>query len=90
MTVSRVQGYGRQRGHAKVYRGAEHAVDFVPKVPTSSGLLAGPRVQTILVRLATMPEHCLGWQASRPIQMPLAQRPHSPGGPVTQTTASGT
>jgi hypothetical protein len=32
MTVSQVQGYGRQRGHTEVYRGAEHSVDFVPKV----------------------------------------------------------
>jgi nitrogen regulatory protein P-II 1 len=32
MTVSEVQGYGRQRGHTEVYRGAEYAVDFVPKV----------------------------------------------------------
>jgi nitrogen regulatory protein P-II 1 len=32
MTVSEVQGYGRQRGHTEVYRGAEYVVDFVPKV----------------------------------------------------------
>jgi nitrogen regulatory protein P-II 1 len=32
MTVSEVQGYGRQKGHTEVYRGAEYAVDFVPKV----------------------------------------------------------
>ncbi len=32
MTVSEVQGYGRQRGHTEVYRGAEYTVDFVPKV----------------------------------------------------------
>ena len=32
MTVSEVQGYGRQRGHTEVYRGAEYSVDFVPKV----------------------------------------------------------
>jgi nitrogen regulatory protein P-II 1 len=31
MTVTEVQGYGRQRGHTEVYRGAEYAVDFVPK-----------------------------------------------------------
>jgi nitrogen regulatory protein P-II 1 len=32
LTVSEVSGYGRQRGHTEVYRGAEYAVDFVPKV----------------------------------------------------------
>ncbi len=32
MTVSEVQGYGRQKGHPEVYRGAEYSVDFVPKV----------------------------------------------------------
>lgn len=32
MTISDVQGFGRQRGHTEVYRGAEYNVDFVPKV----------------------------------------------------------
>ena len=32
MTVSEVQGFGRQRGHTEVYRGAEYEVDFVPKL----------------------------------------------------------
>jgi nitrogen regulatory protein P-II 1 len=32
MTVSEVQGFGRQKGHTEVYRGAEYSVDFVPKV----------------------------------------------------------
>jgi len=32
LTVSEVQGFGRQRGHAEVYRGAEYKVDFVPKI----------------------------------------------------------
>lgn len=32
MTVSEAQGYGQQRGHSEVYRGAEYATDFVPKV----------------------------------------------------------
>jgi nitrogen regulatory protein P-II len=32
MTVSEVKGFGRQRGHTEVYRGAEYAVDFLPKV----------------------------------------------------------
>ena len=32
MTVSEVQGFGRQRGHTEVYRGSEYKVDYVPKV----------------------------------------------------------
>ena len=32
LTVSEVNGYGRQKGHTEVYRGAEYTVDFVPKV----------------------------------------------------------
>ena len=32
MTVSEARGFGRQRGHTEVYRGAEYQVDFVPKV----------------------------------------------------------
>jgi nitrogen regulatory protein P-II 1 len=31
MTISEVKGYGRQRGHKEVYRGAEYVVDFIPK-----------------------------------------------------------
>ena len=32
MTVSEVRGFGRQRGHTEVYRGAEYTVEFVPKI----------------------------------------------------------
>lgn len=32
MTVSEVKGYGRQKGHTEIYRGAEYAVSFLPKV----------------------------------------------------------
>lgn len=32
MTVSEVKGFGRQRGHKEIYRGAEYQVDFVPKI----------------------------------------------------------
>ena len=31
LTVSEVRGFGRQRGHTEVYRGAEYAVEFIPK-----------------------------------------------------------
>lgn len=32
MTVSEVKGFGRQRGHKEIYRGAEYQVDFIPKM----------------------------------------------------------
>jgi nitrogen regulatory protein P-II 1 len=32
MTVSDVQGYGRQRGHTETYRGAEYQIEFIPKI----------------------------------------------------------
>jgi nitrogen regulatory protein P-II 2 len=32
MTVTEVKGYGRQKGHTEIYRGAEYAVNFLPKV----------------------------------------------------------
>jgi nitrogen regulatory protein P-II 1 len=32
MTVSEVKGFGRQRGHTELYRGAEYVVDFLPKI----------------------------------------------------------
>ena len=45
MTVTEVKGYGRQGGHTEIYRGAEYAVSFVPKVKlevaVSDGLLEG-------------------------------------------------
>ena len=49
MTVSEASGYGRQRGHTEVYRGADYQVDFVPKVrievvaPTSSSRRSSTR-----------------------------------------------
>ncbi len=32
MTITEVKGYGRQKGHKEIYRGAEYVVDFVPKI----------------------------------------------------------
>lgn len=38
MTVTEVKGFGRQRGHAEMYRGAEYVVDFVPKARVEVGV----------------------------------------------------
>jgi len=38
MTVSEVRGYGRQKGHTEIYRGAEYSVAFVPKIKVEIGV----------------------------------------------------
>lgn len=40
MTVSEVKGYGRQKGHKEIYRGAEYVVDFIPKIKIEIVVLA--------------------------------------------------
>jgi len=51
MTVTEVKGYGRQKGHKEIYRGAEYAVNFLPKlkievvVPTD---LVNPTIEAII------------------------------------------
>ncbi|MCV7384079.1 P-II family nitrogen regulator [Mycolicibacter longobardus] len=54
MTVSEVQGYGRQKGHTEVYRGAEYSVDFVPKVRVEVLVddFAADKIVDIIVRAA--------------------------------------
>lgn len=47
MTISEVAGYGRQRGHSEVYRGAEYIVDFVPKIRLEV-LVDDPDVERVL------------------------------------------
>ncbi len=44
MTVSEVKGYGRQKGHTEIYRGAEYAVNFLPKIKIEA-VVASDRVQ---------------------------------------------
>ena len=39
MTVTEVNGYGRQKGHKEIYRGAEYVVDFVPKIKVVLGAI---------------------------------------------------
>jgi nitrogen regulatory protein P-II 2 len=40
LTVSEVKGYGRQRGHTEIYRGAEYAVSFLPKIKIEVAIAA--------------------------------------------------
>ena len=43
MTVTEVKGFGRQKGHKEIYRGAEYLVDFLPKVKVGNGSSFGTR-----------------------------------------------
>jgi nitrogen regulatory protein P-II 2 len=47
MTVTEVKGFGRQKGHTELYRGAEYAVDFLPKVKLEVGI-ADDRLDSVL------------------------------------------
>ncbi|MEX2504537.1 MAG: P-II family nitrogen regulator [Egicoccus sp.] len=56
LTVTEVRGYGRQRGHTEVYRGAEYTVEFVPKVKLeilSSDAQAGEIVDMVVKHAQT-------------------------------------
>ena len=47
MTVSEVKGYGRQKGHKEIYRGAEYVVDFIPKVKIEI-IIDAPQVEQVV------------------------------------------
>jgi nitrogen regulatory protein P-II 1 len=56
LTVAEVRGFGRQKGHTELYRGAEYVVDFLPKVMIEvivDDALAGPAVDAILLAART-------------------------------------
>jgi nitrogen regulatory protein PII len=51
MTLTEVKGYGRQRGHAEIYRGSEYQIDFLPKIKievVASDDFANKVLETIL------------------------------------------
>lgn len=55
MTISEIKGFGRQRGHKEIYRGAEYQIDFVPKVKIDvvvDSSLADQVVEAIISRSA--------------------------------------
>ena len=52
MTVSEVKGFGRQKGHTEVYRGAEYVVDFIPKVKIEAAVPA-ELVPAVVERILT-------------------------------------
>ncbi len=56
MTVSEVKGFGRQKGHTELYRGAEYTVDFLPKVKIEVALddsLVDAAIEAIVAAAST-------------------------------------
>jgi nitrogen regulatory protein P-II 2 len=51
MTVTEVRGYGRQKGHMEIYRGAEYAVNFLPKIRLEVAV-ASERIDQVVEALA--------------------------------------
>ena len=51
MTVTEVKGYGRQKGHTEIYRGAEYAVNFLPKLRVEVAV-ASERLDEVMEQLA--------------------------------------
>lgn len=52
MTITEVKGYGRQKGHTEIYRGAEYAVNFLPKVRIDVAVDAG-RVEQVIEAISS-------------------------------------
>jgi nitrogen regulatory protein P-II 1 len=52
ITVSEVKGFGRQRGHTELYRGAEYVVDFLPKVKLEI-IVKDDQVESVLEAIAS-------------------------------------
>ena len=52
MTVTEVKGFGRQKGHTEIYRGAEYMVEFIPKVKVEVGV-AADSVPAVVERILT-------------------------------------
>lgn len=52
LTISEVRGYGRQKGHTELYRGAEYSVDFVPKTEIST-VVSADQVDAVVDAIVT-------------------------------------
>ena len=50
MTISEVKGYGRQKGHKEIYRGAEYVVDFIPKIKIEI-VVAADRAEQVVQKI---------------------------------------
>jgi len=52
MTITEVKGYGRQKGHTEIYRGAEYVVDFLPKIKLEL-IVAADQVEAVIHTIVT-------------------------------------
>ncbi|OQX08877.1 MAG: transcriptional regulator [Desulfobulbaceae bacterium A2] len=52
MTITEVKGYGRQKGHTEIYRGAEYVVDFLPKIKLEL-IVNAEQVETVINTIVT-------------------------------------
>jgi nitrogen regulatory protein P-II 2 len=52
LTVTEVKGYGRQKGHTEIYRGAEYTVSFLPKIKIEVAVKSG-QVDTVIEAIAS-------------------------------------
>ena len=68
MTVTEVKGFGRQRGHTELYRGAEYVVDFVPKT----------RIEVAVRTELVHPQGCQDRQGGRRQDLYHRHRPRHP------------
>ncbi|MDG4474960.1 P-II family nitrogen regulator [Thiovibrio frasassiensis] len=50
MTATEVKGFGRQKGHTEIYRGAEYVVDFIPKVKVEI-VVAAEKVEQVVAKI---------------------------------------
>ena len=93
MTVSEVQGYGRQRGHTETYRGAEYQIEFVPKIKLE--VIIPDDIEDFVIhaitKTRTAPARCgcTAWPASSSGAGPhtgSGRRPAPPAGRRTRAT----
>ena len=73
MTVTEVKGFGRQKGHKELYRGAEYTIDFLPKVKVEVAVDDAVAEQTISTR-------------SHPVTLAMTGQP-MPGEPSTRISS---
>ncbi len=50
MTISEVKGFGRQKGHTEIYRGAEYVVDFIPKIKVET-VVSSDMVEAVIEKI---------------------------------------
>jgi len=76
MTISEVKGYGRQKGHKEVYRGAEYVVDFIPKVKIEV-IVDAAQVDQVVAKIKESAYTCLLYTSPSPRDVEESRMPSS-------------